>query len=95
MNNVMNYIEYWMRQGLGTPLILIVMISMMMLPLPPFLLDIFFTFNIALSLVVLLAVIYSERPLDFCGVSHSDPCGNFVKISPQCSFYTSGLTQWS
>ncbi|HAT2050309.1 TPA: flagellar biosynthesis protein FlhA [Legionella pneumophila] len=65
MNNVMNYIEYWMRQGLGTPLILIVMISMMMLPLPPFLLDIFFTFNIALSLVVLLAVIYSERPLDF------------------------------
>ncbi len=41
------------------------MISMMMLPLPPFLLDIFFTFNIALSLVVLLAVIYSERPLDF------------------------------
>ncbi|HAU2264716.1 TPA: flagellar biosynthesis protein FlhA [Legionella pneumophila] len=65
MNNVMNYIEYWMRQGFGTPLILIVMISMMMLPLPPFLLDIFFTFNIALSLVVLLAVIYSERPLDF------------------------------
>ncbi|WP_426741302.1 FHIPEP family type III secretion protein, partial [Pseudomonas aeruginosa] len=54
-----------MRQGFGTPLILIVMISMMMLPLPPFLLDIFFTFNIALSLVVLLAVIYSERPLDF------------------------------
>ncbi|HCJ1126363.1 TPA: flagellar biosynthesis protein FlhA [Legionella pneumophila] len=65
MNNIMNYIEYWMRQGFGTPLILIVMISMMMLPLPPFLLDIFFTFNIALSLVVLLAVIYSERPLDF------------------------------
>ncbi|HAT6935635.1 TPA: flagellar biosynthesis protein FlhA [Legionella pneumophila subsp. raphaeli] len=65
MNNVINYIEYWMRQGFGTPLILIVMISMMMLPLPPFLLDIFFTFNIALSLVVLLAVIYSERPLDF------------------------------
>ncbi|HHS3123770.1 TPA: flagellar biosynthesis protein FlhA [Legionella pneumophila] len=65
MNNVMNYIEYWMRQGFGTPLILVVMISMMMLPLPPFLLDIFFTFNIALSLVVLLAVIYSERPLDF------------------------------
>ncbi len=65
MNNIMNYIEYWMRQEFGTPLILIVMISMMMLPLPPFLLDIFFTFNIALSLVVLLAVIYSERPLDF------------------------------
>lgn len=65
MNNVMQQVHYWMRQGLGTPLMLVVMLGMMMLPLPPFLLDVFFTFNIALSLVVLLAVIYSERPLDF------------------------------
>ncbi|KTD51190.1 flagellar biosynthesis protein FlhA [Legionella quateirensis] len=65
MNKALNYLHYWMRQGLGTPLMLIIMLSMMMLPLPPFILDIFFTFNIALSLVVLLAVIYSERPLDF------------------------------
>jgi flagellar biosynthesis protein FlhA len=65
MTNVLHHIQYWMRQGLGTPLMLVIMLSMMMLPLPPFLLDIFFTFNIALSLVVLLAVIYSERPLDF------------------------------
>ncbi|KTD78383.1 flagellar biosynthesis protein FlhA [Legionella waltersii] len=65
MNNALYYLQFLMRQGFGTPLMLIVMISMMMLPLPPFLLDIFFTFNIALSLVVLLAVIYSERPLDF------------------------------
>jgi flagellar biosynthesis protein FlhA len=61
----LQYVQSWMRQGLGTPLMLIIMLSMMMLPLPPFLLDVFFTFNIALSLVVLLAVIYSERPLDF------------------------------
>lgn len=65
MNNAFNFLHYWMRQGLGTPLMLVIMLSMMMLPLPPFILDIFFTFNIALSLVVLLAVIYSERPLDF------------------------------
>lgn len=65
MNNLIQQLSYWMRQGLGTPLMLVIMLSMMMLPLPPFLLDIFFTFNIALSLVVLLAVIYSERPLDF------------------------------
>lgn len=65
MNKALHYIQYWMRQGLGTPLVLIMMLGMMMLPLPPFLLDVFFTFNIALSLVVLLAVIYSERPLDF------------------------------
>ncbi|WP_035918192.1 flagellar biosynthesis protein FlhA [Legionella fairfieldensis] len=55
----------WTQKGLGTPLILIMMLSMMILPVPPFFLDVFFTFNIALSLVVLLAVIYSNRPLDF------------------------------
>ncbi|WP_298627932.1 flagellar biosynthesis protein FlhA [uncultured Legionella sp.] len=65
MTNALNFLNYWIRQGLGTPIMLVIMLSMMMLPLPPFLLDIFFTFNIALSLVVLLAVIYSERPLDF------------------------------
>lgn len=65
MDKALNYLHYLMRQGLGTPLMLIIMLSMMILPLPPFILDVFFTFNIALSLVVLLAVIYSERPLDF------------------------------
>ncbi|WP_133137280.1 flagellar biosynthesis protein FlhA [Legionella rowbothamii] len=63
--NAWQHVQFWMRQGLGTPLMLVVMLGMMILPLPPFLLDVFFTFNIALSLVVLLAVIYSERPLDF------------------------------
>ena len=41
------------------------MLAMMMLPMPPFLLDVFFTFNIALSIVVLLVCIYALRPLDF------------------------------
>jgi len=53
------------RSGLGAPLLLIMMLAMVVLPLPPFALDVLFTFNIALSLVVLLATIYSERPLDF------------------------------
>lgn len=65
MNKALDLINKLLHQGLGTPLMLIVMLSMMMLPLPTFLLDILFSFNIALSLVVLLAVIYSERPLDF------------------------------
>ncbi len=51
--------------GLGIPLLLVAMLAMMVLPLPPLLLDLFFTFNIALSLVVLLVVIYTTRPLDF------------------------------
>ncbi len=53
------------RSGLGAPLLLIVVLAMVVLPMPPFALDVFFTFNIALSLVVLLATIYSDRPLDF------------------------------
>lgn len=51
--------------GLGIPLFIIMLLGMMVLPLPPFLLDILFTFNITLSLIVLLAGTYSARPLDF------------------------------
>ncbi len=53
------------RYGLGTPLLLSAMLAMMVLPLPPLVLDMLFTFNIALALVVLLVVVYSLRPLDF------------------------------
>ncbi|MBP8184246.1 MAG: flagellar biosynthesis protein FlhA [Pseudomonas sp.] len=55
-----------LRQGsLGIPLLLLVMLGMVMLPIPPFLLDVLFTFSIALSIVVLLVSIYALRPLDF------------------------------
>ncbi|MEE3635660.1 flagellar biosynthesis protein FlhA [Pseudomonas defluvii] len=53
------------RGNLGVPLLLLVLLAMMMLPIPPFLLDVFFTFNIALSIVVLLVCVYALRPLDF------------------------------
>ncbi len=53
------------RMGLGAPFLLMAILAMMVIPLAPFVLDIAFTFNIALSLIVLLAVIYSGRPLDF------------------------------
>ncbi|KPZ03729.1 flagellar biosynthesis protein FlhA [Pseudomonas syringae] len=53
------------RGQLGVPLLLLIMLAMMMLPMPPFLLDVLFTFNIALSIVVLLVCVYALRPLDF------------------------------
>ncbi len=53
------------RNGLGAPILLMLMMAMMVLPLPPFVLDMLFTFNISLALVVLLATVYSKRPLDF------------------------------
>ncbi len=53
------------RNGLGVPVLVMTVIAMMVLPLPAFLLDVFFTFNISLSLLVLLAVIYVRRALEF------------------------------
>ncbi|GAB4288895.1 MAG: flagellar biosynthesis protein FlhA [Thiohalomonadaceae bacterium] len=54
-----------LASGLGAPIIVLILLAMVVLPLPPFMLDIFFTFNIALSLIVLLVTIYALRPLDF------------------------------
>jgi len=53
------------RRGAGAPIVMLAALAMVMLPMPPFLLDILFSFNIALSLVILLAVIYVMRPLEF------------------------------
>ncbi|HEX3398394.1 MAG TPA: flagellar biosynthesis protein FlhA [Steroidobacteraceae bacterium] len=53
------------RNGLGVPVLVMAVLAMMVLPLPAFLLDIFFTFNISLSLMILLAVIYVRRALEF------------------------------
>ncbi len=51
--------------GLAGPLLIVLILGMMVLPLPPFLLDLLFTFNIALAMIVLLSSMYTERPLDF------------------------------
>ncbi len=53
------------RRGIGTPLMVIALLMMMVIPLAPLVLDMLFTFNIVLSLVVLLVAIYTLRPLDF------------------------------
>ena len=64
--NVATSYKTILKQGnLGVPLFLLIIMAMMTLPMPPFMLDMFFTFNIALSLVVLLVAVYSLRPLDF------------------------------
>ncbi|MCS5708596.1 flagellar biosynthesis protein FlhA [Candidatus Berkiella cookevillensis] len=60
-----NYFKFITGIGVGIPIFIILLLSMMILPLPPILLDIFFTFNITLSLIVLLACTYALRPLDF------------------------------
>jgi len=52
-------------RGLGMPLLLVAVLAMMMVPLPPLALDVLFTFNIALSVAILLTTVYVGRPLDF------------------------------
>lgn len=54
-----------LRNGLGAPLALLAMLAMLMVPLAAPVLDALFTFNIAISLMVLLAVVYVQRPLEF------------------------------
>ncbi|MFN5512409.1 MAG: flagellar biosynthesis protein FlhA [Burkholderiales bacterium] len=50
---------------LGVPVLIMILLSMLVLPLPPFLLDVLFTFNIAVSLVVLMVASYNVKPLQF------------------------------
>ncbi|MEM6985332.1 MAG: flagellar biosynthesis protein FlhA [Pseudomonadota bacterium] len=52
-------------QGVGAPILVIAILAMMVMPLPPLALDMFFTFNIAFSLIILLVVVYVMRPLEF------------------------------
>ena len=68
---MMNNMPSWMKgmkgggSALAAPIIIILLLSMMILPLPAFALDVFFSFNIALSVIVLLTALYTVKPLDF------------------------------
>ena len=65
MNRFAGILQEFARNGLGVPILVMVILAMMVLPLPAFLLDVLFTFNISLSLMVLLGVIYVRRALEF------------------------------
>jgi flagellar biosynthesis protein FlhA len=53
-----------LRQS-AAPLLIVMILGMMVLPLPPFVLDVFFTFNIAVAVMVMLVSMYTRKPLDF------------------------------
>jgi len=52
-------------QGLSIPVLVVVILALMVLPFPPWLLDTFFTFNIAVALMVMMVAAYMIKPLDF------------------------------
>src|SRR6056300_410823 len=51
--------------GLGIPTLVLVIMAMLVLPLPPMLLDVLFTFNIIVALLIIMIAIGTRRPLDF------------------------------
>ncbi len=69
MMNIWEYIKRFLFgagiKGLAGPVLIIMVLSMMVLPLPPWLLDILFTFNIAVAIMVLLVSMNALKPLDF------------------------------
>ncbi|MFM2251905.1 MAG: flagellar biosynthesis protein FlhA, partial [Pseudomonadota bacterium] len=71
MNTPFQPLQKWftnnagVMQGAAAPLLVVAILSMMVLPLPPLLLDMFFTVNIAVALMVMMVAAYMIRPLDF------------------------------
>jgi len=54
-----------LMKGAAAPMLVVAILSMMVLPMPPWLLDTFFTFNIAVALMVMMVAAYMLKPLDF------------------------------
>lgn len=65
LSNIRQRVESIDAAGLGIPLLVLLIMSMLVLPLPPWLLDILFTFNILIGLIVLMVSIGITRPLEF------------------------------
>lgn len=62
---VLNNVKSLTRGNLGIPVMLMALLGMMILPMPTFMLDVLFTFNITLSIVILLVCVYALRPMEF------------------------------
>jgi len=65
MNTFNAFVGELRRHKFAGPAFLVALLGMIMLPLPPVLLDVLFTFNIVLSLIVILVAVTAKRPLDF------------------------------
>ena len=55
----------WAVQGLAAPILVVAILALMVLPIAPWMLDTFFTLNIALALMVMMVAAYMVKPLDF------------------------------
>ena len=64
-NELIARLKSLINGNIAAPMVLVALLAMVVLPLPPFMLDMLFTFNIALSLTIMLASIYVLKPLHF------------------------------
>jgi flagellar biosynthesis protein FlhA len=65
LDNVKEYFSKFEPSSLGIPSLVLLILAMLVIPLPPILLDILFTFNILIGLLVIMIAIGTKRPLDF------------------------------
>ena len=71
MNISMNSARQWAGrnasavQGMAAPLLVVAILALMVLPIPTWMLDVFFTLNIAVALMVMMVAAYMLKPLDF------------------------------
>ncbi|KRW61168.1 flagellar biosynthesis protein FlhA [Pseudomonas sp. TTU2014-080ASC] len=64
--NLLQQIAPTFRSGrIGIPILILSVLAMIILPLPPLLLDILFTFNISLAVLIVLVSVSAKSPLDF------------------------------
>ncbi len=74
MNALMQKLNNWFGPNAAAakmmtlPIFVVLMLSMMVLPLPPFILDLLFTFNIAIALMVMMISAQMVKPLDFAAL---------------------------
>ena len=70
-NALIKNLQHWKSnnstalQGLAAPILVVAILALMVLPMPAWLLDTFFTLNIATALMVMMIAAYMVRPLDF------------------------------
>ena len=65
LSNIRQDLSKFELSGLGLPLLILLILTMLIIPLPAFMLDLLFTFNIMIALIILMVAINSEKPLDF------------------------------
>ncbi len=84
-NSLKNITHFFKHTHIGVPILLLCVLAMIILPLSPLVLDILFTFNIVLSVLVLLVSVNSKRPLDFAVFPT-------IELAPYFMMYTNLMT---